>query len=210
MTGPLLSRSRLLSRPIPKGALLAISLLVLPLVFSVGAGFADNRDETLTPQPVELAADNDYVGVDGCRVCHSSQAKGNQYGKWREGLHSKAYETLGAAQAKEIAQEQVISDPQNADACLVCHVTGHDDPPERKGEKYKLEEGVGCESCHGPGSAYKQITIMRDREQAIANGLLIPDEETCLRCHNDKSPTFKGFDYEEMYKKIAHPNPQKP
>ena len=28
-----------------------------------------------------------------------------------------------------------------------------------------------------------------------------------MQCHNDKSPTFKGFVYAEMYKKIAHPIP---
>jgi len=178
-------------------------------VFSVGAGFADNGDEAVSPFPSEVTTEYDYLGVDGCKLCHRSPAKGNQHGKWQEGPHSKAYETLGAVQAKEIAQEQGISDPQNADACLVCHVTGHDAPQERKGDKYKLEDGVGCESCHGPGSAYKLIPIMQDREKSIANGLLIPDEATCVRCHNDKSPTFKSFNYEEMYEKIAHPNPQK-
>jgi hypothetical protein len=38
-------------------------------------------------------------------------------------------------------------------------------------------------------------------------GLVIPDEKTCKTCHNEESPTFAGFEYEEMVKKIAHPIP---
>ena len=44
----------------------------------------------------------------------------------------------------------------------------------------------------------------------VANGLQIPDEKTCINCHNDKSPTFKGFDFDEYYAIIAHPNPRNP
>lgn len=49
---------------------------------------------------------------------------------------------------------------------------------------------------------------MRDRETAIENGLLIPDEETCKACHNENSPTFQGFDFEEDWKKIEHHTPE--
>ncbi len=209
MTLPMHSRSRFSPQYTPIGALLAISLLVLPLVLSVGAGFADNRGEAVSPLLSEVATEYDYLGVDGCKLCHRSEAKGNQHGKWQEGPHSKAHETLAGEKAKEHGQDQGISEPQNAEACLVCHVTAFSAPAERKARTYKIEDGVGCESCHGPGSAYKLIPIMQDREKSIANGLLIPDEATCVRCHNDKSPTFKSFNYEEMFEKIAHPNPQK-
>jgi hypothetical protein len=73
---------------------------------------------------------------------------------------------------------------------------------------------VGCESCHGPGSLYRKVTIMSkskyktdpegQRKLAIEAGLLIPDEATCTKCHNEKSPTFKGFNHEEYLAKIKH------
>jgi hypothetical protein len=39
-------------------------------------------------------------------------------------------------------------------------------------------------------------------------GLLAVTEESCTGCHNEKSPGFKGFNFEEMSAKIAHPYPE--
>ena len=62
---------------------------------------------------------------------------------------------------------------------------------------------------------------MEDRQKSIEAGLLIPDKNLCVKCHNDQSPTWKadryaladgtkvGFDFEQASKKIAHPNPAK-
>jgi hypothetical protein len=175
----------------------AVAALLLPLVLLMGAGRPDT------------APDYNYVGVGGCRMCHQSPAKGNQFGKWGESSHSKAYAVLGEAKAKEIASAKGIADPQKAEACLKCHVTASALPAARKAATYKVEDGVGCESCHGPGSAYKAITIMKDAAQAQANGLVTPDEKTCTGCHNPESPTFKAFNYAEAKAKIAHPDPTK-
>lgn len=82
-----------------------------------------------------------------------------------------------------------------------------------KGPKHKMEDGVGCESCHGPGSAYKSRKIMKaiseGTEDGAKYGLVTPTEETCVECHNKKSPTYKDFKFEEMAAKIAHPVPKK-
>ena len=42
-----------------------------------------------------------------------------------------------------------------------------------------------------------------------AVGLVKPTAEVCQRCHNEESPTFKEFKFEEMVAKIAHPNPMR-
>jgi hypothetical protein len=73
---------------------------------------------------------------------------------------------------------------------------------------------VQCETCHGAGSKYKKKTIMKSREQSLANGMKAifakdgSAEKQCLECHNDKSPTHKEFMFAEMWKKIAHPRPE--
>ena len=67
----------------------------------------------------------------------------------------------------------------------------------------------GCESCHGPGSMYKGASVMKNRELAMSKGMIIPDESTCKGCHNEGSPTYKGFNFAEASAKIAHPNPSK-
>ncbi len=148
-----------------------------------------------------------YVGVDKCQMCHKTKKSGNQYELWLNGPHAKAYEVLASEKSKEIAKGLGIEDPQKSDQCLSCHVTAHGVKAELKEETLTLEEGVSCEQCHGPGSVYKKMTIMKDREKAMASGMIIPTEETCLQCHNEKSPTFKPFKYEERVKAIAHPIP---
>ena len=43
-----------------------------------------------------------YASADRCKSCHDAPRKGNQWGKWKEDPHSKAYQTLGSEKAKEV------------------------------------------------------------------------------------------------------------
>jgi hypothetical protein len=156
-----------------------------------------------------LAADHAYVGADKCKMCHNAPAKGAQYTKWTEAKHSKAFEVLGTEDAKKVASAKGIADPQKAPECLKCHVTGHGAPAAQLTEKHNPAQGVSCESCHGPGGDYQKMDVMKDHAKSVAAGMVVPDENTCKKCHNPESPTFKGFDYKTMAAKIAHPNPQK-
>ena len=95
-----------------------------------------------------------------------------------------------------------------APECLECHVTGY------KADKaltaaLKVEDGVQCEACHGPGSDYKSIPVMKDKAKAEAAGLVlsVDDPKLCTQCHNSKSPTFKEFNYKASWDKIKHPIP---
>jgi nitrate/TMAO reductase-like tetraheme cytochrome c subunit len=150
-----------------------------------------------------------FVGSEKCKMCHNSAPKGAQFTKWSESAHAKAYATLASEESKKIAAAKGIADPQKADECLRCHVTGNGAPAAKLTEKYKKEEGVSCESCHGPGGDYWKMDVMKDMAKATAAGLVMPTEETCKGCHNAEGPTFKGFDFAAMKAKIAHPNPQK-
>jgi hypothetical protein len=42
---------------------------------------------------------------------------------------------------------------------------------------------LDCESCHGPGSEYGKLAVMKDPEQARAAGLVTPDDAFCSTCH---------------------------
>lgn len=140
-----------------------------------------------------LAQNFKYIGAPKCKMCHNKPDKGEQFNKWSEGPHANAMKSLSAEEAK---------DPK----CLKCHSTvGHIDAKLVAG--IKAEEGVSCESCHGPGSMYKGASVMKNQKVALTKGLILPTEELCKTCHNDESPTFKGFDYAEYSAKIAHPNP---
>jgi hypothetical protein len=45
---------------------------------------------------------------------------------------------------------------------------------------------------------------MKDHAASVAAGLVEQSEKVCVACHNEKSPTFVGFKYEEFLKKIDH------
>ncbi len=59
------------------------------------------------------------------------------------------------------------------------------------------------------GKDYKQMKIMKNVEEAKANGLILPDEETCKRRHNEESPFYQPFNFDERFEQIAHPNPKR-
>lgn len=158
-----------------------------------------------------LAEEFDYVGAASCKMCHNKEISGKQFDLWAASPHAKAYETLANEQSLAIAKEKGIDDPQKADECLRCHVTAHGVAAERLGRRFSIEEGVGCESCHGPGSAYVKLPAkkkyMAGEITAAEIGLVESDEAQCRTCHNEESPTFKGFEYAEALKLIAHPIP---
>jgi hypothetical protein len=156
-----------------------------------------------------------YVGVAKCKTCHKKELLGNQYKEWKRGYHGKSFETLKSDKALEFARARDISGPPHeADYCLGCHVTayGEDLARFREGKALPVEAGIQCESCHGPGSLYKDKKSMLDHDRARAAGLWDPgkDEKVCAACHNDTSPSWDpavGFDYETAREEVAHPIP---
>lgn len=143
-------------------------------------------------------AQHEYVGVKSCKMCHRGEQNGLIYETWEASKHAKATEAL-AAKGEE----------KNAD-CLKCHSTGFGkggyDPAAEDLEKFA---GVQCEACHGPGKDYKTLSVMKDREAAIANGLIIPNEETCKTCHNTSNHKDLVFDFSKAYPIIEHKLPEK-
>jgi hypothetical protein len=105
------------------------------------------------------AGDHAYVGAEKCKMCHKVQ-----YNSWLETSHAKATDDCKAS-----------TDPAFEAKCLGCHSTNSDESLA----------GVQCEACHGPGADFKKMSIMKDRDAAVANGLRIPTQATCDGCHQD-------------------------
>jgi hypothetical protein len=101
-----------------------------------------------------------YIGADKCKMCHKIQ-----HTSWLETKHAKATENAKASKDKKFEV-----------ACLTCHATNKDE----------ALAGVQCEACHGAGSEYKSIQVMKDKAKAVAAGLVIPTQETCNSCHDGK------------------------
>ena len=151
-----------------------------------------------------------YVGVKSCVMCHKSEKQGQQQSIWENSKHSKAFETLLTEKADQIAKEKGFeTKASETEDCLRCHATGYNVDASLLGKKFSVEQGVQCETCHGPGSDYKSKKIMQDTEKAVANGLLLyaNPEELCITCHNAESPTMVEFVFAESWEKIKHDVP---
>jgi excinuclease UvrABC ATPase subunit len=152
-----------------------------------------------------------YVGVNTCvGACHKTDSQGKQLDIWKESKHSQAYVNLQTPEADKIAQDKGFTTPAaETKECLKCHVLGKDMDESQFESTFDKTQGVQCETCHGAGSEYKKLTIMKDKDKAMANGLVIHTEKEafCTHCHNSESPTFKGFNYDEYWAKIEHKKP---
>lgn len=163
----------------------------------------------------------DYVGSNKCKKCHLTQHK-----SWAKTEMGKALETLkpgNAVEAKAKYGLDPTKDYSTDESCLPCHTTGYGkkggyaipDPEDKKAvRKAKKLAGVGCESCHGPGSAYIKIfeEIYKSKrkykvDELYAAGLQKVEKSGCKKCHNDKGPTFDSahpFDFEKMKTEDLH------
>jgi hypothetical protein len=195
------------------GVLAAFWFTPAPASGSDGDGMLLAAGEPAAPaKPAAAAAKFDYVGVKKCAMCHKTVAKGGQFQQWEKSTHAKAFATLQGEKAKQIATEKKLAKPAHeSPECLKCHATAFPVMASLATAKVTLEEGVSCESCHGPGSAYSPMAVMKEITAGTKDGktlgLTMPDAKTCQRCHNAESPTFKGFKFEEMVAKITHPDP---
>jgi len=162
-----------------------------------------------------LAKDNTFIGTKKCGMCHKKDTAGKQLKIWQGSKHANAFKTLQSAEADKIATEKGFkTKAAETPECLACHATGHDLDAKMLGKSYKIDEGVQCESCHGAGSGYKSKKTMKDHAKSVAKGLVeYKDnkaiEAQCVTCHNDKSPTFKAFEFDKRWAEIAHPAPKK-
>ena len=164
------------------------------VAFLFAASLALAEDAPATPA---TPAGHAYVGRKACKTCHMGEKNGKIWETWLETAHAKAFSKLDAAKGED-------KDPK----CLKCHTVGYGTDTGFKADAAdnapELLAAVGCESCHGAGADYKSMKVMKDKTAAVAAGLVIPTEATCKGCHNEESPTFKGFNFEEAYKKIEH------
>lgn len=161
-----------------------------------------------------ITAQNSYIGVKKCGMCHKKDKTGNQLKVWKGSLHSKAYETLTTKEADEISMKKDGKKAVENENCLKCHAPQFNVEKTLLGKKFKIEDGVQCETCHGAGSGYKSKKVMKDRAKAVAKGLVVFKDEAaikaqCVTCHNPESPTYKEFKFEEYWGKIKHMVPKK-
>jgi cytochrome c554/c'-like protein len=146
-----------------------------------------------------------HLGVASCSstVCHGSVTPSksydvllNEYVTWsHEDAHSKAYTVLNSPRARSMAAKLGLPNPATAKICLDCHADNVS--AEKRGPKFSLTDGVGCEACHG--GAEKWITTHTSRKatytENIAKGMypsanLHERVTLCLSCHYGTADKF--------------------
>ena len=151
-------------------------------------------------QPLPYQVNAKHLGVVNCAnsLCHGSITKWkdsailqNEYVTWsRVDKHAtKAYPVLFNDRSKRIARNLNIKEPAHqAKLCVDCHA--HNPPRELRGERFKVEDGVSCEGCHGPAEKWIEAHVGPGASHAknLANGLYPTSEPVaqarlCLSCH---------------------------
>ncbi len=147
-----------------------------------------------------------HMGVATCAAsqCHGSAAPRdssavmqNEYVTWtRDDPHARAYATLSSDASRAIAARLGIGPATAAKICLDCHADNV--AAARRGEKFQLSDGVGCEACHGGAERWLSThynTPAVDHTASLAAGLYATEDpaaraQLCLSCHLGTADKF--------------------
>ena len=148
-----------------------------------------------------LAADagpSKYTGPGSCSSpsCHGAvqprsetSVQQNEYSTWVvRDKHAHAFINLTNPVGTRIANIMGLGKPDQAPRCLACHAL--DVPVDQRARTFDLTDGVGCENCHGPASAWlgphttRGWTYDKSLELGMYNTRdLAKRSEKCLSCH---------------------------
>ncbi|WP_271079413.1 multiheme c-type cytochrome [Aurantiacibacter sp. MUD61] len=188
------------------------------LIAGVRAAFGFARPLTLLPtaaltlaialfaglsagQPLNAQSGYSYTGVASCAgsTCHG-RSEGNgaivrqdEIATWQSpsavsGAHSRAFALLGGRRGQQISSSLGLGDARSAGSCLGCHATYV--PASERGPRFQLDDGVGCESCHGAAIGWlsSHYEVRGTHPANVRNGLTPLEDpqvraRVCLDCH---------------------------
>ena len=146
-------------------------------------------------QGAETVLTNRFLGAASCASsgCHGGGGQAqNQSLVWslRDSHSQRAFATLTTARAKQIADGLQIKDPTTDGRCTSCHAPLSEVPTVLRGEAFKVNEGVSCESCHGPAEGWLRSHTRLDYSHAdrVFAGMrdlenLYGRANNCVACH---------------------------
>ena len=154
-------------------------------------------------QPLPYQSTHQTLGTVTCAssLCHGSVKlwKGsnvlqNEYLTWsRTDKHARAYNILLNERSKRIATNLGLKQPAHeSKICLDCHA--HVVPEDHRGERFKITDGVTCESCHGPAEKWVKTHVEPVTSALAQHGKNIEDgmyptadavarAKLCMSCH---------------------------
>jgi hypothetical protein len=163
----------------------------------MSAGITTASAGSVTGSVAEVQA-HKHLGAASCAssTCHGSttvykdsNVMQNEFSVWQESdKHARAFEILKQPESQAITRKLGLGDATKAQVCLDCHTDNV--PVAQRGEKFQLEDGVGCEACHGGSENW--VSTHTNKNVAHSDNLkagLYPTEvpiaraKMCLSCH---------------------------
>jgi hypothetical protein len=162
-------------------------LIAVVLVLLTGAaGAADRKPDR-------------HEGVASCSgsTCHGRQlatgvtVRQNELLTWQDetsiaGIHSRAWRVLLQPRARAIGARLGIGAVDKAPECVSCH----GDAAPHRGARFRVDDGVGCEACHGGSQRWlaSHIRVGVTHADNVRAGMTPIDNVTvragvCLDCH---------------------------
>ena len=120
-----------------------------------------------------------HVGSESCKSCHSEA-----YAWWKTSDHATAMQSLSSAH-----EASTMATPSNDPTCVRCHAspTMHGREPSDALADYRTQEGVGCESCHGPGGEHVKAGGGKDNIEGLGEDCPVCVlESLCTSCHTQE------------------------
>ena len=154
-------------------------------------------------QPLPYQSPHQTLGTVTCAssLCHGSvklwkdsNVLQNEYLTWsRMDKHARAYNILLNERSQRIARNLGLMEPAHeAKICLDCHA--HVIPEKHRGERFKITDGVTCESCHGPAEKWVKTHVEPGNSATAQHAANIDDgmyptsdavarAKLCMSCH---------------------------
>jgi hypothetical protein len=148
-----------------------------------------------------------HLGVNSCAgsTCHGAASRTKKMSAvvqdealiWQSyDKHAKAYTVLQGTLGRRIAANLGIGPAEKAQECLICHADNV--PVAMRGVQFHIEDGVGCEACHGGSARWlgPHATGLTRHADLVANEGLYPTEtpiaraKLCLSCHEGDDERF--------------------
>lgn len=144
-----------------------VSLFTLSLAFS--AALSLSGEAVAAPPEARLEQLPGYAGSSSCSQCH-------------ENIHNATIGTRHSQAFSSPIFQRDWTELSKQTSCLECHTTGFD--PATGGY---AEEGVTCESCHGPFQPNHPTVPMS----------VTPDAELCSKCHKTTTNEWHASKHSE-------------
>jgi len=151
-----------------------------------------------------------FVGSVGCKSssCHGGAGpKRSQYFTWsQKDFHTKAFAVLLDSRSERIAESLGVGAAQSSARCTVCHSPLQSVAPAQLAPTAHGDEGVSCESCHGPAGGWLRGHTRKDWTYNTPVGAGMRDGRSiyirataCVACHQNLAPELLKAGHPDLF-----------